>query len=545
MPPMEVWQIAVLIGLLACLLGFVLIGIPYLSRRALRQMGKPYVATSKQLHKALLESQKYINDHSPDAQMKALAANQQMLAIIRETDNRAGETAAMTMVAANLLRLRRYEEALPFYAEAIAKLRGSGADAAEIVPLLMNSAKAYKGIGQTERAIEILREVLHFYKLRPNPDKEAKVWIRLGDGAKALGRIPEAIEALSEALRITESHGDSLKTSAVTNSLAALAIGRGDLATGENLVQRALELAGSNDSAERLLALTNQSVLYIHSGRLSAAEGIYQERIAISRRLQDPKSEAKALCGLATLKRRLGEIDQGRSLMLEANTIAAQYPNSSLQLAVLIDSAEYEHSVGYTQHAMALLKNAEQMNITDTTDGMKTVLETNMAFMRGYMGHLSECNLILNRHLVITEQRQWKHMTHSMLLGIAWIHLCRHEFASAKQKLDPALASTRESGFRLNQAEALVLLAECFLGMRDLESADQTALEAAKLAQMCGIITVLTRALAIRVETALARSQGDAVSLANELREAVLRSRTVHSEAAALRVLALVAAAEK
>ncbi|MEU6430076.1 BTAD domain-containing putative transcriptional regulator [Microbispora sp. NPDC046973] len=127
------------------------------------------------------------------------------------------------------------------------------------------------------------------------------------------GRLAEAEQELTEALREARSIGDLWVLVIILSAVADVADRRGDHEQVEALVNEALELAerlgATSDVAE---TLCRRAWARMRSGRVDAAKDDYDRAAALSRRAGAPEVLAAALLGLGELARLDGDLAGAR-----------------------------------------------------------------------------------------------------------------------------------------------------------------------------------------------------------------------------------------
>ncbi len=180
-------------------------------------------------------------------------------------------------------------------------------------------------------------------------------WI-VAENLRLLGRFADAEPAARSSIERFDSLGEVWSSVGPLNVLADIAAARGDpdgaAATYEALLERA---RGAGQRSFVLFSLQRLAALRAKQGHDAAADGLYQEAIAVS---SNPSVSADARVGQAAVARRLGDLARARALLDAASGYYRSLDHPAGQTSVLVGLAWWALSTGKTGDAMAFAAEA-------------------------------------------------------------------------------------------------------------------------------------------------------------------------------------------
>src|SRR5882672_5457862 len=132
-----------------------------------------------------------------------------------------------------------------------------------------------------------------------SPDRCKALWVA-GQICSYAGRYEEAERHLTESLAIARHHDDRRMIAAVENYLALASLGRGDRQAAKGHCEEALRLSFES-GITREAAVASNALAQLHrlDGDLEAAEPLYEQAVALARRMNDQEFIAIGVLGLA------------------------------------------------------------------------------------------------------------------------------------------------------------------------------------------------------------------------------------------------------
>jgi CHAT domain-containing protein/tetratricopeptide (TPR) repeat protein len=218
---------------------------------------------------------------------KARAYFQQCLEIRIKAKDPQAISQAYNNLGYALEKLGRHQEALDALTKAL-ELRRSGGNAALVVQTLINLGNTQHSLGNTVDA------AASFEDARKNSDGKfppqfATSLYGLGNLALEAGRIEEAIDDHTRALKIRQDTGDRIGAVHTMNRLALASEMKGDLVASEKWHATALDefekiAAGIADPAQVGRFRVSTIILYPHYARVLLKEGKIEAAFAIAER---------------------------------------------------------------------------------------------------------------------------------------------------------------------------------------------------------------------------------------------------------------------
>jgi tetratricopeptide (TPR) repeat protein len=205
---------------------------------------------------------------------------------------------ALYGIATTRLDLGRVREADVSFHQILNILESDkNADPLEIGAVLNSLAVVQQMSGNFSSAAALIRKVVHIVETKAAADA-VELGVALSNLAVMLRHVGSRLEAVNAA----ERAGSILECCKKTYNFAAnlvirglLHLDEGDLAVGEAMFLRALNIAEdwSNDgSPAQATILTHLGALYTHNGRHKEAEPYFQRALEINRRLLTPDHPA-------------------------------------------------------------------------------------------------------------------------------------------------------------------------------------------------------------------------------------------------------------
>ncbi|WP_446045452.1 AfsR/SARP family transcriptional regulator [Streptomyces olivaceus] len=129
------------------------------------------------------------------------------LTAARAAHDRGGEAWSLQDVAGALMSMRRFDEAIDYFRQAMA-LHGELGDAAGRYQAVANLGNAYLESGRLDKAVEYSRRGLATSRILGNAWGEGIALASLGDAYQRLDRFDEAIDSLEQALTVLRTIGN-------------------------------------------------------------------------------------------------------------------------------------------------------------------------------------------------------------------------------------------------------------------------------------------------------------------------------------------------
>jgi len=254
----------------------------------------------------------------------ALATFEEVLAILREIDERQGQAATINQIGQIYYNLGKYQQALDNYEAAnriFKQLKNDGG----VAITLSNMAVVYRNLGQYQKALSFYQESLGIFRSADNPLAEATTINNIAAVYENLGRYETAVSYYQKALEKFQEIGDRRG-----EAYALLNIGSARENLGER--DRALEryqqaLAIMRAEADRMgegRTLTYIGLLHHGGDRSNEGLSFLEKALAIRREIDDRPGEAVTLDYLGTVYRDRGDPKTALKHYRQALKIAKQ-----------------------------------------------------------------------------------------------------------------------------------------------------------------------------------------------------------------------------
>ncbi|MFD5631383.1 BTAD domain-containing putative transcriptional regulator [Streptomyces sp. NPDC127072] len=240
----------------------------------------------------------YLRSHLHDWYDSALTG----LTAARSVSDRGGEAWSLGDVAASLVQMHRFEEAIDHLRQGMTLWRELG-DAQGRAQCLGNLGNAYLQSGRLDKAIEYSRRALAIYRIVGSSWSEGIMLANLGDAYQRLDRFDEAIACLEEALVVLRAIGNRWVEGVTLDILGTVhrRLRRHD----EALEQYRQALETHRDVSNRWgegHTLGHVGEVYLAAGRLESARTTWKQAQAIFEEFDHPDAE--------DMRRRVDSLDE-------------------------------------------------------------------------------------------------------------------------------------------------------------------------------------------------------------------------------------------
>lgn len=296
--------------------------------------------------------------------------------------------------------------------------------------------------------------------------------LSLADANFRLGHYREAIDHSTRALATARRAGWAEGEAAALNNLGNLHIVSGRLREAVDYHRTALAL---NQRIGRLPSqfhnLGNLGVAHQHLGELRTAQSRLTDALTIGRRIGSTNAEATKLCDLGSVLRDLGRLADAADtlrLALDRNRevgdrgVAVEARNRLA--AVLSDTGDHEAALDHAQAALTTAREAEFRH------GEVEVLNT-LGMVHVRLGHRGAAADHYLQALALARDTSWRYGETTALIGLA---AARRDGISARKAVDLAL----DAGYRVLEGQARTVLAAIQLDNGEYAEAVELAMEA-------------------------------------------------------------------
>jgi non-specific serine/threonine protein kinase len=256
---------------------------------------------------------------------------------------------------------------------------------------------------------------------------DAKIW---------RGRLETALDELQAAFEWALDHNQPAALR-MASAMAEFWRTAGRIPEGREWLDRALA-AGDPDALALPRALYENALLAFWQGDDDTARTLLERSLDIARRLADPTAEAVALCGMARLELREGNLDRARALCEEALERVAGTDDTRGRSNAL-------HVLGVVAQMRGDLHEAAQfmnrrMNLARELNLMSSVASEagNLSVVERQLGNLERATKLALEALQISERRgdEWMHPYE--LNSLAAIAAAKKDFVRATTLLGAA-----------------------------------------------------------------------------------------------------------
>ncbi|HVX67489.1 MAG TPA: tetratricopeptide repeat protein, partial [Bryobacteraceae bacterium] len=207
---------------------------------------------------------------------------------------------ALGNLGTNLLVRSRFDEAVPYFEEALGPARKIGARAI-VANLLGNLGRCSYGLGDYDRAIDLLAKAESLAR-ELGDDYRRQLWLGdLGDSYAARGETGRALAAHRQALELSRRLGEPVSTGLWLCSLSEESLASGDLARAAEYNRQALELAAGQTPGLRSWAPLLAGQIALARGDSASAEARFRQVLSLTSEEEDRQNLWAAQEGMARL----------------------------------------------------------------------------------------------------------------------------------------------------------------------------------------------------------------------------------------------------
>ncbi len=314
----------------------------------------------------------------------AVECYREALRLHRRFNNRFEQAITLNNIGRASLDLGETERALTAFEEALAVWRKLG-DRGNEGLTLSNSGNTYIILGQPEKAIDHLVLALRLLESADRVRERAIALALLGQARALAGRSrAEVLEAYERALHLQRQIGDRLEQAITMHNLACFHNQLGERRNARRAFHAALvtfrELGDTNSEAT---ALNNLGMTDLDLERTDAAVLSFSRALRLSTASGDLETQAQALFGLASARRRQGELTAALQAVepalarieslrgkpaspeLRSTFLASKQDFFELYVSLLMELHRREPGSGYDARALAVSEEARARSLLD------------------------------------------------------------------------------------------------------------------------------------------------------------------------------------
>lgn len=242
-----------------------------------------------------------------------------------------------------------------------------------------------KDLGGLPIVLELYKLLLPLKKWQPSPPDGARVYNRLGNIYRSLGRREQALQYLEQASALCKESGEEKEAIWTLNHLGRLYASMGEKERARLFYEDALTRARAID--EPLLegvALNNLGRLYSAWGQKEQEQKSYTEALAIYRELGDPRGEAVTLNNLGRVSEDLGDSEQAQKYYIAGLDLFRQVQGqrdqgwslNNLGRSCLL-AGEPERARAYLEEALRIRRKVDRKGEGRTLNNLGAVHASN------------------------------------------------------------------------------------------------------------------------------------------------------------------------
>jgi len=392
---------------------------------------------------------------------------------------------AVNLVEMGLVQstLGKPDEALASFDQAL-KIQKEIGIRKEVGDTLIDMGVVYQDRGQYDKALQALKESLQIQRDAGDENYQAlclsmigSVYLSRSDSDNAFSYFQQSLQ-LRQKLNVPGDIADSL-----TGLGAAYeATGQYDQAVASFL--KAIEFwRKAGDTRGVALNSHQMGLVFQYQGRLGAALGAMQDAVKPLRDLQDrTRDMAETLNDYGDTLAKAARGAEAEKLLQEAQSLALDLKNSSLQAAVLNSQGDVEFYSGNLKAARALYERASQAASRGSEQNKILISKFNLARVTNAEGRPQSVINELRSLSGEADRQGIKYLALESTVEMAAAMVNSKDYAHARLELDRAVGTSEKLGLRLQTARIHYLIGET------LRRSGNTTDFAAQYSQTLGIL---------------------------------------------------------
>jgi eukaryotic-like serine/threonine-protein kinase len=307
------------------------------------------------------------------------------------------------------------------------------------------AAHHYRMINDNERALDAYENII---KASPN---DVMIRLALGQMYEARGRLDEAHEQFATIVR------DDPKLVEALLGLGRVEIFRNNpQAALEHLTQAqglAVQLEGRDQTRANVLQALG--IAHFRLNRATEALRLYEESLAIKRKIGDRRGMAASFVQIAEVKKTLGEPRVAEQNYREAEKLRREINDRAGLMITLIDlSTLYHEELGRPKEALPLLGDALRLARDTGNVPVEARALNNIGTVNATLGNYAEAQTNFERALELRQKAKSPREAADTLHNLAETFVRMGRYDLALQRYDEALTLRRDSNDRRNAAIA-------------------------------------------------------------------------------------------
>ncbi|MBI1788068.1 MAG: tetratricopeptide repeat protein, partial [Acidobacteria bacterium] len=422
---------------------------------------------------------------------------------------------------ATLRHQRRIQEALPLGAPCSSLARTHGQDDLLMASLVL-AASTLSDTGLWDKALEILQE--GWEMSRRLRDWEQEYQFRTVIGGDLTRQDPSrAFEYLTQTLDWVREIGNSEAAEDSLRFLASYHLANGDSDKALRYWWEAYGLADGEVRAADYLQSIGE--IYRRRGELPQARRCYEESVQLARRSGGRPAEAFGLRGIGNVYKDSGDyvraIQYGEeSVRLFREQLRPWQAGAGVGNLGIIYSllADYRTALRLTEESYR-----SGVAHQDYGEVQRNLLVLSDLYLR--TGDLQRAKQKYEQSLALSDKTRVPPFKVGGLIGLGAAHRRLGEYPTALARLEEGRALARGNSLTGSEAQALVEMGHCYLGLREVDRAEAQYSEAAEIVERAGFPELIIAARRGLAE--IARRRGRLAQAFEHLRGAIERVETL------------------
>lgn len=385
----------------------------------------------------------------------ALQTYQQVLAIRRNLNDKAGIAATLDKIGEVYTSLADYDKALSNLQQALA-IRKELNDKAGIGETLNNIGYVHRLLGDYPKALELHQQALEIAKKIGKRAIEGEALHNIAAVYAAQGDYDQALQLYQQALGIRREVGDKRDEGRTLNNIGGVYSSLGEYNQALEYYQQALTIRQTiKDKAGIGRLLSNIGLVYRQLSQYPKALEYYQQALPILQEIGDRASVGSTINGIGVIYENLGQYDKALEAYQQSLEIAKEI-GDKVGIGNTLDNVggisyslgKYPQALEYYQQAIAIRKQ-----IGDKT-GVGNSLN-NIGGVYYNLGQYPQALELLQQALAIRKEIGDRAGEGRALdaIGIIYEHL--KNYNKAREYYEQALAISQEIGDKAAEGDAL------------------------------------------------------------------------------------------
>lgn len=289
---------------------------------------------------------------------QAIETFQKALILVKEINERYGETLIYNKLGIIYQNLGDYPQSLRYFEQALPITKELGEQAGE-ASILNNIGSVYHLQSQYSLALEYYQKGLLIRKKIGDKTGEGTSLNNIANIYDQLGEYRQALEYYQQSLDLAKQTNDQIGTGITLDNMAMIYNNLGQYSLALEYNQKALKLLQPlQNKIEQARTLNNAGLIYNNLGQYQKAVNYYEQALAIRREIKDKAGEATSLNNIGNIYSNIGKNQEALEYYKQALALDRQIGRKAEEGIVLNNIGSIYDTLNQPEKALATYQQA-------------------------------------------------------------------------------------------------------------------------------------------------------------------------------------------